>query len=53
MMMTKNCLKNLHLLLDTEATVSPCLQYTWNLIKDTSALVYCLTVFDECHMFVL
>ena len=38
--------------LDTEATVSPCLQYTSNWIKDTSSLVYCLTMFDVCHMFV-
>ena len=26
---------------------------TSNLIKDTSSLVYCLTMFDVCHMFVL
>ena len=29
--------------LDTEATISPYLHYTSNLIKDTSSLVYCLT----------
>ena len=39
--------------LDTEATISPYLEYTSNLIKDTSSLVYCLTMFDVCHMFVL
>ena len=37
--------------LNTEATISHYLQYTWNLIKDTSSLVYCLTMFDVCHMF--
>jgi len=39
--------------LDTEATISPYLQYTLNLIKDTSSLVYCLTMFNVCHTFVL
>ena len=39
--------------LDTEVTVSPYLQYTSNLTKDISLLVYCLTMFDVCHMFVL
>jgi len=40
--------------LDTEATISPYhIQYASNLIKDTSSLVYCLTMFDVCHMFVL
>ena len=29
------------------------LQYTSNLTKDISSLVYCLTMFDVCHMFVL
>jgi len=40
--------------LDTiEATISPYLQYTSNLIKDTSSLVYSLIMSDVCHMFVL
>ena len=39
--------------LDTEVTLSPYLQYTSNLTKDISSLVYCLTMFDVCHMFVL
>jgi len=29
------------------------LQYASNLITDTTSLVYCLTMFDVCHMFVL
>jgi len=33
--------------LDTKATISS------NLTKDISSLVYCLTMFDVCHMFVL
>ena len=28
-------------------------EYDLNLIKDTSSLVCCLTMFDVCHMFVL
>ena len=39
--------------LDREVTISPYLQYTSNLTKDISLLVYCLTMFDVCHMFVL
>ena len=39
--------------LDTEVTISPYLQYTSNLTKDISSLVYCLTMFVVCHMFVL
>ena len=35
-----------------EVTISPYLQYTSNLTKDISSLVYCLTMFDVCHMFV-
>jgi len=38
---------------DTEVTILPYLQYTSNLTKDISSLVYCLTMFDVCHMFVL
>jgi len=34
-------------------SVSPCLQYNSNLIKDTSSLVYLLTMLDVCHVFVL
>ena len=34
-------------------SVSPCLQYTSNLIKDTLSLVYLLTMLDVCHVFVL
>jgi len=34
-------------------TISPYLQYISNLTKDISSLVYCLTMFDVCHMFVL
>jgi len=37
--------------LDTEVTISPYLRYTSNLTKDISSLVYCLTMFDVCHMF--
>ena len=33
--------------------ISPYLQYPSNLTKDISLLVYCLTMFDVCHMFVL
>jgi len=32
---------------------SPYLQYTSNLTIDISLLVYCLTMVDVCHMFVL
>jgi len=48
-------IENLQVLcsLDTEVTISPYLQYTSNLTKDISSLVYCLTMFDVCHMFVL
>ena len=38
---------------DAPAIITPYLQYTSNLTKDISSLVYCLIMFDVCHMFVL